>query len=102
MIRHLRVDGEPGLAHEFVHASMAHVGPPEAIPDMHITFTEGRAFRDGVALPFRQTPNRSSGRLTPKFIVIHETAGRLKRGSSVISFVPLVLPSMMRWAWGLK
>jgi len=83
VIRHQRVDGEPGLAHEFVHASMAQVGPPEANPHMQISFAAGRALRDGAPVPYRHTPNRSGGKLVPKFIVLHETAGRLRKGSSI-------------------
>lgn len=50
---------------------------------MAISFVDGVAHRHGSPVPFSATPNKSPGLLVPKFLVIHETAGRLRRGSSV-------------------
>jgi N-acetyl-anhydromuramyl-L-alanine amidase AmpD len=45
----------------------------------------GRLIIDGAAAPFVPTPNQG-GRLEPTLIVLHDTAGRLAKGSSVAWF----------------
>jgi N-acetylmuramoyl-L-alanine amidase len=44
--------------------------------------TNGRLTIDGKAVPFLPTPNQG-GRLEPTLIVLHDTAGRLTKGSAV-------------------
>ena len=36
-----------------------------------------RLFKDGAGVPFKQTKHQSSGNIKPKYIVLHDTAGRL-------------------------